>query len=198
VTKTCPNCKAENDDDASFCQNCGEDLSQTSQSTQRVETSGSSGSTGWWSKRNKTVIGIAGVCIGLIIIIAIVGMFFPNNTNSNSNSTTVSSPITVGNITVSGPDDVGMYTVNAILIPNQNLSYLQMQLTWYDSSGTVIDQDPLVWNLDNPQSGQSYQANGQSDLYQKGTPVKVNVIIYDSVAASSSDVVYNNTLNVNS
>ncbi len=198
MTKICSNCKAGNADDASFCQNCGENIDSTSQTTQRVETP-RSGSAGWWnkqSKRNKTVIGIAGVCIGVIFIIAIVGIFFPNNTNSNN--TTVSSPIAVGNIIVNGPDDVGMYTVNATLTPNQNLNYLQMQLTWYDSSGTVIEQDPLAWNLDNPLSGQAYQANGQSDLYQKGTPVKVNVIIYDSIAASSSDVVYNNTLNVTS
>ncbi len=198
MTKVCSNCKAENADDATFCQNCGENINSTSQRTQKVQTP-RSGSAGWWnkqSKRNKTVIGIAGVCVGVILIIAIVGIFFPNNTNSNN--TTVSSPITVGSIIVNGPDDLGMYTVNATLTPNQNLNYLQMQLTWYDSSGTVIEQDPLVWNLDNPLSGQSYQANGQSDLYQKGTPVKVNVLIYDSIAASSSDVVYNNTLNVTS
>ena len=198
MTKTCSNCKSVNADDATFCQNCGENINSTSQTTQRVETP-RSGSAGWWnkqSKRNKTVIGIAGVCIGVIFIIAIVGIFFPNNTNSNN--TTVSSPVTVGSIIVNGPDDVGMYTVNATITPKQNLNYLQMQLTWYDSSGTVIEQDPLAWNLDNPLSGQAYQANGQSDLYQKGTPVKVNVIIYDSIAASSSDVVYNNTLNVTS
>jgi hypothetical protein len=198
LTKTCSNCKSVNADDATFCQNCGENINSTSQTTQRVETP-RSGSTGWWnkqSKRNKTVIGIAGVCIGVIFIIAIVGIFFPNNTNSNN--TTVSSPVTVGSIIVNGPDDVGMYTVNATITPKQNLNYLQMQLTWYDSSGTVIEQDPLVWNLDNALSGQAYQANGQSDLYQKGTPIKVNVIIYDSIAASSSDVVYNNTLNVTS
>ncbi len=87
MTKICPNCKTGNSDDATFCQNCGKDVSQTSRATQRTVTP-NSGATAWWgkqSKRNKTAIGIGGVCcIGLIIIIAIFGMFSPNQTSSTT------------------------------------------------------------------------------------------------------------------
>ena len=100
MTKVCSNCKAENADDATFCQNCGENINSTSQRTQKVQTP-RSGSAGWWnkqSKRNKTVIGIAGVCVGVILIIAIVGIFFPNNTTNtaNTNPTTPSTPTVTG------------------------------------------------------------------------------------------------------
>jgi len=100
MTKTCPKCKNENVDDASFCQNCGNNLSTTSKTPQREKTQEGGAISDWWgkqSKRNKTSIGIGGVCcIGLIIIIAIFGMSSPDQTNntqnSGSNSNNVATP----------------------------------------------------------------------------------------------------------
>ncbi len=98
MTKLCPKCKTENVDNSSFCQNCGKDLSQTSQAIQRTQRSERAKS--WWNKqtkRNKAGIGIGVCCIGLILIIAIAGVFSPDKTTattapitniSNSSSTT--------------------------------------------------------------------------------------------------------------
>ncbi|MEN6551425.1 MAG: zinc-ribbon domain-containing protein [Methanobacterium sp.] len=95
MTKICPKCSAENPDTAAFCQNCGEDLKNVKSSLKPTEAS-SAGKGGWWSKQGtgtKVALGIGGVCcIGLILIIAISGMFAPDATttiNGNDNTTQV-------------------------------------------------------------------------------------------------------------
>jgi hypothetical protein len=132
-----------------------------------------------------------GLLLGVLVIAAVVAISGCTSTTTNS------SQLKVGNISVTGPDDIGEYSVNTTITPSQDYNYLEMDLTWYDSSGTVIDSG-LAWNVNNANSGQTYQANGQSDLYQKGTPTKVDVLIYDSPGASSSDLIYNATVNINS
>ncbi|MGO9387106.1 MAG: hypothetical protein ACLPWD_03555 [Methanobacterium sp.] len=134
-----------------------------------------------------------GLLLGVLVIAAVVAISGCTSTNTTSNS----SQLKVGNVSVSGPDEIGDYSVNTTITPSQDYSYLEMDLTWYDSSGTVIDSG-LGWNVNNVKSGQTYQANGQSDLYQKGTPTKVDINIYDSPGASSSDLIYNATVNINS
>lgn len=108
MTKTCPNCKTKNVDDATFCQNCGKNLNQTSQAAQRVGTTQEGGAiSDWWNKRSKgakTGIGIAGICcIGLILILAFYGMSSPDKTtttpttpSTSSNSSSASTPTVTG------------------------------------------------------------------------------------------------------
>lgn len=100
MTKICPNCKTENPDNSVFCQNCGTELKGTPNIIKSDIKSGGE-SKGWWSKQStgiKAVIGIVGVCLlGLIIVIAIVGIFSPDqNLNSNFSN---------GGITFNYPND---------------------------------------------------------------------------------------------
>ena len=42
-----------------------------------------------------------------------------------------------------------IYTIKGALIPTSNMDYVEMVAVWYDSSGAVIDQNPLSWNANN-------------------------------------------------
>ncbi len=145
MSKLCPNCKSGNSDDATFCQNCGENLNSSAQATQKVETPNNSGATGWWgkqSKRNKTALGIGGVCcIGLIIIIAIFGIFSPDNTTNtaNTNPTTPSTPTVTGT---------------------------QVQVSYDGPWSGAIDQDG---------SSQTVDGNGTETFNMTGNPSVVSV-----------------------
>jgi len=99
VTKICPNCKKENSDNSKFCQDCGNELKETTDSVKSDKTSGG-GIASWWNKQSKggkTALGIVGVCcLGLIIVIAIGAMVSPdkNTTTTPSNTTTNTTPTT--------------------------------------------------------------------------------------------------------
>lgn len=90
LTKTCPNCGKENVDNAKFCKTCGTNLdniknikkSNTSKST-------SGGLLGWWNKRStngKALSGFAACCIGLFLLILVVGALAPETTNLSISS----------------------------------------------------------------------------------------------------------------
>ena len=71
-----------------------------------------------------------------------------------------------------------------------------MDAVWYDSSGAVIQTSNLLWNVDNAQAGQVYKASGEDSLYQKGTPVKVDIYVFDSIfgGGDTSQSIYNQTV----
>jgi uncharacterized membrane protein YvbJ len=78
MTKVCPNCKKENLDSAGFCQKCGTELKE---STNTVNTNAKSGSGigDFWNKQSnggKAAIGIGVCCLGIILIVAISGMMY--------------------------------------------------------------------------------------------------------------------------
>lgn len=91
-----------------------------------------------------------------------------------------------------------MYSVSASITPSKHMDYLEMVAIWYDSSGAVIETSPLLWNVNDAQAGQVYKAKGQDSLYQKGTPVKVNIYIFDSAFSGGdvSNAIYNKTINL--
>jgi hypothetical protein len=94
MTKTCPNCKIENPDNAGFCQDCGTDLKGSTNALKANKTSGD-GVTGFWNKQGKggkAAIGIGVCCLGLILIIAVAGMFSSDKNTTNGTSTTTSAP----------------------------------------------------------------------------------------------------------
>jgi uncharacterized membrane protein YvbJ len=90
MTKACPNCKTENPDNSGFCQNCGTELEGTTNAVKSNVTSGE-GVTGFWKKQGtggKVGIGIGICCLGLILIIAIGGMFSSDKTGNNTTTPT--------------------------------------------------------------------------------------------------------------
>lgn len=97
MTKVCPKCKTDNTDSAGFCQSCGEELKEAVTIPQN-DVEPSSGVGGWWNKQSnggKAAIGIVGICcIGLILIVAISGMFSPDKTTTTPSTTPSSTPST--------------------------------------------------------------------------------------------------------
>lgn len=133
---------------------------------------------------------------GMLVILAVVAVC---GCTSSGNSTAPQSEINVTNVSVTTSGD-GFYNINAVIIPSKSIDYLEMAAIWYDSSGAVIESSPLVWNVNNVQAGQVYKANGEDSLYQKGTPIKVDIYIFDSVfsGGDTSKAIYHQSVNLKS
>jgi len=134
---------------------------------------------------------------GILVILAVVAI--SGCTSSDNSTSGAQSGINVTNVSVTSSGD-GFYNINAVIIPNKNIDYLEMAAIWYDSSGAVIESSPLIWNVNNAQAGQVYKANGEDSLYQKGTPTKMDLYIFDSVfsGGDTSKAIYHQTLNLKS
>ena len=213
MVKNCPKCGKENSNGAKFCEGCGTDLGGVINVSGNTGSNSSGGIKGWWNQQNSSVkaVSIIGLCcIGLILIVAISGMLSPDkntaqstvtNTSSSSASSTSSTPqsnaITVKNLKVTS-GGYGDYDVTGTIVPNNDMDYLEMTLTWYDSSGAIIQKDPLAWNINNVKSGQTLKVDGSSYISDKGTPAKVDVLIFDSALSDGdeSSAIYKQTLTV--
>lgn len=214
MVKICPKCGKENSDAAKFCESCGTGLVHVNVS-KKSESGSSGGLKGWWNEQGSGIkaLSIIGLCfVGLLLIAGISGMMAPdkttaqsavaNTSNSPSNSLSASSTpqsnaITVKNLEVTS-GGYGDYDVTGEIIPNSDMDYLEMTLTWYDSSGAVIEKDPLAWNINDVKAGQTLKVDGSSYISDKGTPAKVDVLIFDSSLSSGDDsnAIYKQTLTV--
>ena len=135
---------------------------------------------------------------GILLILAVVAISgCTSSNNSTSGSSGGQSEINVTNVSVTSSGD-GFYNINAVIIPTKNIDYLEMAAIWYDSSGAVIESSPMIWNVNNAQSNQVYKANGEDSLYQKGTPTKVELYVFDSVfsGGDTSKAIYHQTVNL--
>ncbi len=135
---------------------------------------------------------------GILLILAIVSISgCTSSDSSKSGSSVVQSEINVTNVSVTSSGD-GFYNINAVITPTKNIDYLEMAAIWYDSSGAVIESSPMIWNVNNAQANQVYKANGEDSLYQKGTPTKVDLYVFDSVfsGGDTSNAIYHITVNL--
>jgi len=145
-------------------------------------------------KRNFGAVGVLGI---VLLVVAMSGCVSDDN-SSNGSATSSASQISFTNVSVTS-DGYGSYTIKGDLIPTSNMDYVEMVAVWYDASGAVIDQDPLSWNSNNLVSGQLYKVNGMSDLYDKGTPAKVELYFFNSPFSGGdySSAFYKHTVNIN-
>ncbi len=129
----------------------------------------------------------------ILIVLAVVSVVAISGCTSSGNKNSVN----VTNLEVSS-EGYGMYYVTCDIVPRQDTSYLEMVLVWYDSSGAVLDRSPLAWNINDAKAGQTIKARGTASLYQKGTPAKVQVLLYDSSFSGGSDKgnIFNQTIPV--
>ena len=106
--------------------------------------------------------------------------------------------ISVSNLTVKSAG-YGGYTVKAVIVPNKDVSYLEMVAISYDKSGAVIDRSPLVWNTNDAKQGQVYKVTGSVYLQDSaGKPVKMDILIFDSAFGGGSEEgnIYKKTVKV--
>lgn len=134
---------------------------------------------------NKKVL-ILGI-LAILTVVIISGCTSSGNKNS----------VNVTNLKAFG-EGYGMYYVTCDIVPKQDTSYLEMVLVWYDASGAVIERSPLAWNINDAKAGQTIKARGTASLYQKGSPAKVQVLLFDSSFSGGSDKgnIYNQTIHV--
>lgn len=129
----------------------------------------------------------------ILIVLAVLSVVAISGCTSSGNKNSVN----VTNLEAYS-EGYGMYYVTCDIVPRQDTSYLEMVLVWYDSSGAVLDRTPLAWNINDAKAGQTIKARGMASLYQKGTPAKVQVLLYDSSFSGGSDKgnIFNQTIPV--
>jgi hypothetical protein len=186
LTKICPNCKTSNIDDSEYCKECGTDLKGTTNAVKSSQTSTSDGISGFWNKQSKgrkAAIGIAGVCcIGLIIIIAISGMFSSDQTTANTSTPSTTNTPTTNTPTPTSVTISQLYN-NAIT----NGTYVQVTGTVVQSDGTNLriedsnDQDIMV-------QGDNVNAYEGNNVTVVGTYTGPGT--YDTAIGSSRTVPY--------
>lgn len=158
----------------------------------------------WWKEQSsatKAGVLIGALCLGVILVVAIAGMMAPDNSQTgvesvdeSSGSTGTESDIVVEDLQVVS-EGYGSYSVKGKITPSIDFSYLEMHLKWYDSEGNLLYDDPLAWNINNAKAGQTVKFSAV-DYIDTGTPSKVEVMIFDSLAADDSSAIYRTTVNV--
>jgi len=158
----------------------------------------------WWKEQSsatKAGVLIGALCLGMILVVAIAGMMAPDNSQTgvesvdeSSGSTGTESDIVVEDLQVVS-EGYGSYSVKGKITPSIDFSYLEMHLKWYDSEGNLLYDDPLAWNINNAKAGQTVKFSAV-DYIDTGTPSKVEVMIFDSLAADDSSAIYRTTLKV--
>ncbi len=130
MTKICPNCKTENIDSADFCQNCGTELPKF---TYNIPQGGEPPETkkgGWWSKQTTLVkiISVVGVCcVGLLALIVLAGIFFPDATIFNldtGNTPALTQTFSGAGLTFNYPSNWGTSSVKYIDSSTSNVQSL--------------------------------------------------------------------------
>ncbi|NYB53063.1 MAG: hypothetical protein HVN35_10975 [Methanobacteriaceae archaeon] len=132
-------------------------------------------------------VGLIWGVVAILLVVAVSGCTSSGNKNS----------VNVSNLQVSN-QGYGMYYVTCDIVPNQDMSYIEMVLVWYDANGAVIERTPLAWNINDAKAGQTIKARGMSSLYDKETPAKVQVMLFDSAFAGGSEKgnIFQQTINV--
>jgi len=184
MTKTCPNCKIENPDNAGFCQDCGTDLKGSTNAVKSNEPSGD-GVKGFWNKQGKggkAAIGIGVCCLGLILIIAITGMFSSDKNTTNGTSTTTSAP------TNQAPTNQAPTTVTISQLYNNGVK----TGTLVKVTGTVIQSDGSNLRIKDS-NGQDIMVKGSSVNGYEGKAITVTGTFtgpqsYDTAIGSSRTV----------
>lgn len=170
MTKICPKCSAENSDNAGFCQNCGEDMKKVISSAKTTEKS--SGVSGFWNKQGKggkTAIGLGVCCLGLIIILAIFGMFTPDATTTNT--TSGNSTVQPDTTTQSTQSTAASQTPKTVTI-SQLYNNKVPEGTYVKVTGTVLQSDGTSLRMENS-DGQDIAVEGDNLNAYEDKPVTV-------------------------
>ncbi|MBI5458825.1 zinc-ribbon domain-containing protein [Methanobacterium sp.] len=79
MTRICPNCQTENQDNSSFCQKCGTKLSETVKKPEHDKAKRNKFRQ-WWHRQSpgvKILSSLGGCCLCVIIILLLISVLFP-------------------------------------------------------------------------------------------------------------------------
>lgn len=124
------------------------------------------------------------ILITLLVVLLVVGVVLISGCTSTNS--TKSPPFQVGNFTVT-QSSYGMWDIDGSITPTKDINYIEIVTVWYDSSGAVIERNPLAWNINDAKAGQTLKIHSSTSLYQKGTPAKVDVLFFDSAFSGGDD-----------
>nr|WP_319372382.1 PsbP-related protein [uncultured Methanobacterium sp.] len=145
MTKICPKCKTENLDSAAFCQNCGEELPKYTynvpSSGDRAPESKAKGGN-WWSKQTNLVkiLSVVGVCcVGLIVIIGLLAILFPDATTFNldtGNTPALTQTFSQAGLSFNYPGD---WKTSSVKYVDNSASVVQSLGTFASPDNLVLD-----------------------------------------------------------
>ena len=143
MSKICPNCKSENEDSAEFCQECGTKLPKYSYSVPPAGEEKTEPKKGnWWSKQTNTVkvlTIVGGCCVGLIVIIGLLAVLFPDATTFNyyvGDTTALTKTFSQNGLTFNYPDDWQTATSQGDIVSSG--SSVQYLTSLYGSDGLTL------------------------------------------------------------
>ena len=154
MTRICPKCKTNNPNNAGFCQNCGKNLKQSS-----IERKGSKGSYSW--------LFIIAVCfIGFIMILGVVGVFFPGtNSGSLSNKSdvieTTGTGHSVANFTGKGDDETLPFEIKGNLLKIK----VEVESSHYGTATLYIYPEGKTVNYIGQKSVSSFSKSSNRDEF---------------------------------
>jgi hypothetical protein len=187
MVKICPNCKTENVDTAEFCENCGTELGKPTYSTPAGNEDVKPKDGNWWSKQTSLVkiLSVVGVCcVGLIVIIGLIAILFPDATTFNLDTGSVSdlkNTFSQDGLTFKYPDWQTTSSQSDIVSSGSNVNYLT---TLYSSDGLTLH----VSDVDT--SGYGYNVEQVKDI------TKTNIQASSSAKLLSDTKTTVNGLNV--
>lgn len=153
----CKNCGFENDDDASFCENCGTSLSSVSQNTSGM------------SKTNKILIVVVIVLIAGIGLAA--GMMLTSqapvaNNTTNNTSVNVSEPVTTttSSSDANGPKLIDSGSTSGVNAQNSNDGPFNYEWKTYQ-----VDENNLVIYSTYTAGSKSVKQTGNLQIWHDGT-----------------------------
>lgn len=131
----------------------------------------------------------------IMVVILIVGIVALSGCTSNSSTNKSTLNVTGVTVTSSG---YGFYDVTGTITPNKNYSYLEMVIKWYDAQGNVIQRSPLAWNINEAKAGESIKFDAKCSIPQGSTPVKFDLMIFDSAfsGGDESNAIYKTSMNM--
>ncbi len=119
-------------------------------------------------------------------------------TDSNKSSPSSESSLTNVQITPDNNrnnDDWG-YELTATLIPEGSYEYMYLSADVYDENGTIISNDPVIWNVNHPRKGETYPITGSILVHSATKPSKIVLHLYDDFAQKGSDPILNQTVDL--
>lgn len=100
----------------------------------------------------------------------------------------------VDNLKISD-EGYGMYDVTCNLTANEKFSYLEMIVVFYDDSGSIIEKNPIVWNMNDVPKDQNIKVTGSAYITGDDSPAKAEVFfIDDSLETDLDKAIYNETV----
>lgn len=188
MAKFCSKCGTEVEDNVSFCPSCGEKIGSVS--TNVVNSNEKKSILDKFNEMSglHKVCACAGVLLVLFLLVALF---------SGGGGNTPDSTIEVNDLSIAN-EGYGLYKVTGTLVPDKDYDYLEMVVVFYDSDGTIVEKDPLAWNMNDINANQNIKLSGSAFVDSSENPAKAEVYFFDSVFSGGDldNAIYSQSLDL--